>query len=89
MSVLNECTQASARPFDSLFFGLEWFILMPSSSAHCWNVFLNDPALSHLMMSGLPKVFMIPSRMYMTVLVYRLSVWCANMYPVALSAMIR
>ena len=87
--ILNECTQDSANLFDSLFFGLEWFMVIPSLFAHSLKVFLNEPALSHLIMSGLPNVFIMFSRMCMTVFVHRLSVWLANMYQVALSAMIR
>ena len=87
--VLNEGTHASTKPFDSPYFGLEWFIVIPSFSAHSVNVLQKDPALSYLMMSGLQKVFIIFSRIYMTVFVDRLSVWWANMYPVARSARMR
>ena len=86
---LIECTQASASPFDLLFLGLEWLMVIPSFYAHSVKVFLNEPALSHLIMSGLSNVFIMFSRMCITVFVHRLSVWLANMYPVALSAMIR
>ena len=71
---LNECTQASASPFDLLFLGLEWFMKIPSFSAHSVKVFLNEPASSHLIMSGVPNVFVMFSRMCMTVFVHRLSV---------------
>ena len=64
-------------------------MVIPSFSADSVNVLLKVPALSHLMMSGPPKVFIMFSRIYMTVSVDRLSFWCANMYYVALSAMIR
>ena len=86
---LNECTQASASPFDSLFLWLEWFMVIPSLSAHSVKVFLNERALSHPIMSGVPNVFIKLSRMSMMVFVHRLSVWLANIYPFALSAIIR
>ena len=70
---LNECTQAPVNRFDSLFFGLEWFIVIPSFSAQSLKVFLNEPALLHLIMSGLPNVFIMFSRMCMTAFVHRLS----------------
>ena len=63
--------------------------MIPSFSAHSVKVLLNEPALSHLIMSGEPNVFIMFSRMCMTVFVHKLSVWLANMYPVALSAIIR
>ena len=64
-------------------------MVIPSFSAHSLKVFLNEPALSHLIMSGLPNVFIMFSRMCITVFVHRLSVCLANMYPVALFEMIR
>ena len=63
--------------------------MIPSFSAHSVKVFLNEPALSHLIMSGVPNVFIMFSRMCMTAFVLKLSVWLANIYPVALSAIIR
>ena len=53
-------------------------MIIPSFSAHSVKICLRDPALS-LMMSGLPKVLIMFSRMYMTVFVERLSVWWVNM----------
>ena len=63
---LKDCTQASASPFDSLFFGLEWFIMIPSFSVQSVKAFLNESALSHLIMSGVPNVFIMLSSMCMT-----------------------
>ena len=71
---LNECTQDSANLFGSLFFALELFMVIPSLSAHSLKVFLNEPALLHLIMSGLPNVLIMFSRMCMTFFVHRLSV---------------
>ena len=63
--------------------------MIPSYSAQSVKAFLNEPALSHLIMSGLPNVFMMFSSMCMTAFVFKLSVWWAHIYPVAQSAIIR